>query len=211
MTGSCCLIHLSRKSRRVLLENEQLHTENLVHQYEALKNQLNPHMLFNSLNTLDSLIGEDTAKAHDYLQKLSRVLRYTLRVNENPLVTLQEEMECAQAYIYLLQMRYEGNLYFEIQTEADTLQRRLPPMSVQMLVENAVKHNEISRRHPLTIRIVASGNCVTVDNPIQPKRTSGETTRIGLSNLSNRYRLLFHHDIEIKENNGHFIVTLPLL
>lgn len=212
VTGCCYLVHLNRKSRRMLLENQQLRTENLIHQYEALKNQLNPHMLFNSLNTLYSLIHEDSDKARNYVQELSRVLRYTLRVNENPTVTLQEEMDFVRSYIYLLQMRYEDNLRFDIQIDSAILRRHLPPMSVQLLIENVVKHNEISNRHPLSIRIVSKeGDCLVIDNPIQPKRTGNDSTHIGLSNLSNRYRLLYKKEVEIQKNNHHFIVTLPLI
>lgn len=211
VTGSSYLIHLNRKSRRVLLENQQLRTENLIHQYEALKNQLNPHMLFNSLNTLYSLINEDSDKARNYVQELSRVLRYTLRVNENPTVTLQEEMDFVYSYIYLLQMRYEDNLRFDIHIEPDALKLYLPPMSVQLLIENVVKHNEISNRHPLSIQITSKGNQLIIDNPIQPKRSEHNSTHIGLSNLSNRYHLLYKKEVEIQETDNHFIVTLPLI
>lgn len=117
VTGSCYMIHLLRKSQQVLVENQQLRTENLVNQYEALKNQLNPHMLFNSLNTLRSLIRETPDKAQDYLQELSRVLRYTLQENESQSVTLREEMEFVSAYIFLLKMRYEDNLEFDIRID----------------------------------------------------------------------------------------------
>ncbi len=167
VTGSCYMIHLLRKSQQVLVENQQLRTENLVNQYEALKNQLNPHMLFNSLNTLRSLIRETPDKAQDYLQELSRVLRYTLQENESQSVTLREEMEFVTAYIFLLKMRYEDNLEFDIRIDEAAGARQLPPMSVQLLIENAVKHNEISNRHPLVIRVFTEGNRLTVSNPVQ--------------------------------------------
>ena len=186
VTGSCYMIHLIRKSQQVLIENQQLRTENLVNQYEALKNQLNPHMLFNSLNTLRSLIRETPDKAQDYLQELSRVLRYTLQENECQSVTLQEEMEFVDAYLFLLKMRYEDNLSFDIRIEEGAMLCQLPPMSVQLLVENAVKHNEISNRHPLTIRIYSEGKRLTVGNPIQRKLTASSGMRIGLSNLAKR-------------------------
>lgn len=211
VTGSCYMIHLIRKSQQVLIENQQLRTENLVNQYEALKNQLNPHMLFNSLNTLRSLIRETPDKAQDYLQELSRVLRYTLQENECQSVTLQEEMEFVDAYLFLLKMRYEDNLSFDIRIEEGTMLCQLPPMSVQLLVENAVKHNEISNRHPLTIRIYSEGKRLTVDNPIQRKLTAGSGMRIGLSNLAKRYRLLFKEEIEVREDNNTFTVTIPLI
>lgn len=166
VTGSCYMIHLIRKSQQVSVENEQLRSENLVNQFEALKNQLNPHMLFNSLNTLRSLIRETPDKAQDYLQELSRVLRYTLQGNECMSVTLREEMEFVSAYNFLLKMRYEDNLEFDIRIEEEAETLQLPPMSVQLLIENAVKHNEISNRHPLVIRVCTIGKQLTVSNPI---------------------------------------------
>lgn len=211
VTGTCYLDYQNQRSRRMLLENEQLRSENLVNQYESLKSQLNPHMLFNSLNTLYSLIRESPDKAQNYLQELSRVMRYTLHDNLSHTVALNEEMNFVHSYLYLLQMRYEDNLHFDIDIPQELLQRQVPPMAVQMLVENAVKHNEISNRNPLTIRIHAEGNGLCVSNRIQPKLTDSSSTCIGLANLSKRYRLLFGRDITIEENEKLFKVTLPLI
>lgn len=210
VTGSCYLMHLDKKSRAILIENQQLRTENLLNQYEALKSQLNPHMLFNSLNTLYSLIREKPDKAQNYLQQLASVLRYTLRDNENHSVTLQDEMGFVQAYIYLMKMRYEDNLIFHIQLPEEFMQRKLPPMAVQILIENAVKHNEASNRKPLQIVVTAHDDYLEVSNPIQPKRTTAESTRLGLDNLGKRYRLLMKKDIEVEAHNGYFCVRLPL-
>ncbi|MCD8267649.1 MAG: histidine kinase [Parabacteroides sp.] len=211
VTGSCYMIHLLRKSQQVLVENQQLRAENLLNQYEALKSQLNPHMLFNSLNTLRSLIRETPDKAQSYLQELSRVLRYTLQENECQSVTLREEMDFVRAYLYLLEMRYEDNLAFDIRIGQEAETRMLPPMSVQLLIENAVKHNEISNRRPLVVHIHAAGDSLTVSNPIQPKLTASGGTCIGLANLAKRYRLLFKKEIEVREDNNTFIVTIPLI
>lgn len=211
VTGSCYMIHLIRKSQQVSVENEQLRSENLVNQFEALKNQLNPHMLFNSLNALRSLIRETPDKAQDYLQELSRVLRYTLQGNECMSVTLREEMEFVSAYNFLLKMRYEENLEFDIRIEEGAETLLLPPMSVQLLIENAVKHNEISNRHPLVIRVCTTGKQLTVSNPIQRKKTASGGLQIGLANLAKRYSLLFKEEIEVREDNNTFIVTIPLI
>lgn len=211
VVGSCYISYLIRKSQQVVLENQLLRTENLVNQYEALKSQLNPHMLFNSLNTLRSLIREAPDKAQDYLQELSRVLRYTLQENERPAVTLGEEMDFVRAYLFLLKMRYEENLSFDIRIDKEMEACQLPPMSVQLLVENAVKHNEISNRRPLVIRIVAANGRLSVSNPVHHKLTSSAGTGIGLANLSKRYRLLFRQEIEVREENQTFIVTIPLI
>lgn len=211
VTSSCYIIYLIRKQQLVSIENEQLQAENIRNQYEVLKNQLNPHMLFNSLNTLRSLVRENQNKAQDYIQELSHVLRYTLQGNESQSVSLREEMEFASAYIFLLKMRFENNLQFDIQTDKAFEEHRLPPMAVQMLIENAVKHNEISNRKPLTIHIVTDkeGN-LCVSNAIQPKWTATPGTGIGLANLAKRYKLLFRQDIQITEGKE-FTVCIPLI
>lgn len=211
VTGSSYLAYQNRKSRQMLLENQQLRTENIINQYEALKNQLNPHMLFNSLNTLSSLIRESSEKAQLYLQELSKVMRYTLHDNDSHVVTLREEMDFVRSYIYLLQMRYEENLRFDIQIPADLLERKIPPMAIQMLVENAVKHNEISNRHPLTVHIRATDEQVEISNLLQPKLNSPAGTRIGLSNLAKRYRLLHKKEITVTEEDKRFTIHIPLI
>lgn len=211
VTSSCCIIHLIFKQQLVLIENEQLQAENLRNQYEVLKNQLNPHMLFNSLNTLRSLVRENQDKAQDYIQELSRVLRYTLQSNESQCVSLREEIEFVSAYIFLLKMRFENNLQFDIQISNAYEEYLLPPMAVQVLIENAVKHNEISDRKPLTIHITTDDNGnLSISNDIQPKWTATSGTGIGLANLAKRYRLLFKRDIQITEDKE-FTVCIPLI
>lgn len=211
VTSSCYIIYLIRRQQQVLIENEQLQAENIRNQYEVLKNQLNPHMLFNSLNTLRSLVRENQDKAQDYIQELSRVLRYTLQSNEFRSVSLREEMEFVSAYIFLLKMRFENNLLFDIQINKSFEDYRLPQMAVQVLVENAVKHNEISNRRPLTIHIMTDvQGSLCVSNDIQPKRTATPGTGIGLVNLTKRYRLLFKQDIQITEDKE-FTVCIPLI
>ena len=211
VTGSCYFFHQNRKSRKMLLENQQLRMENVINQYEALKSQLNPHMLFNSLNTLYLLIRESPDKARHYLEELSRVMRYTLQDNESHSVTLREEMEFVQSYMYLLQVRYEENLQFDIRIHPELMSRKLPPMALQLLVENAVKHNEISNRRPLTVSVIAEGDTVEVSNPLQPKRGGSAGMGIGLANLAKRYQLLYKKDIIVKEENHRFTVILPLI
>jgi len=210
VTTSCYIIYLIRRQQQVIVENEQLQAESIRNQYEALKNQLNPHMLFNSLNTLRSLVREDRERAQEYIQELSRVLRYTLQGNEAQCVTLREEMDFASAYIFLLEMRYEDNLLFEIEIDRNFENYYLPPMAIQVLIENAVKHNEISNRRPLNIRIATDDKgYVTVSNPLQPKITASPGTGVGLANLAKRYQLLFKQEILISESQD-FIVRIPL-
>lgn len=210
VTGSNYIFYLIVRQQRIVVENEELRTESLRHQYESLKSQLNPHMLFNSLNTLQSLIRESPSRALDYTQELSQVLRYTLQDNDRPSVTLAEEMAFVEAYIYLMKMRYEENLLFRIDIDERTKGLLLPPMSVQLLIENAIKHNEISNRNPLTISIRTDATMLEVSNRVQPKRVPPGGPGIGLDNLAKRYRLLWQQEIQISAENGLFCVRLPL-
>lgn len=210
VSGSCYIVYLIRRQQEVMIENQQLQAENILNQYEALKNQLNPHMLFNSLNTLRSLVREDRDKAQEYIQELSRVLRYTLQGNESKSVCLKDEMDFVFAYIFLLKMRFEDNLSFEIDIDKQYDRYCLPPMAVQMLIENAVKHNEISSRRPLVIRIFTEAGELIVSNPVQPKLTATPGTGIGLANLAKRYHLLYKREIQITENER-FSVRIPLI
>lgn len=212
ITLSCYLINRSLKSRKVMMEMQQLKIENIANQFEALKNQLNPHMLFNSLNTLYSLIRESPEKAQEYLNELSKVMRYTLQKdNESHSITLNEEMGFVQSYIYLLKMRYEENLIFNFNIDDTATNRHIPKMAIQMLIENAVKHNEISNRHPLTIDIKTEGDLIEISNNLQLRRGTVSSTGIGLNNLSTRYKLLYKKDIEIIETDKRFSVRLPLI
>lgn len=218
VTGACYISYLIRGRQEVLLQNGKLAAENIQNQYQALKNQLNPHMLFNSLNTLLSLVRENPEKAQDYIRELSRVLRYTLQDNDAHVVTLREEIDFVDAYIFLMKMRYEDNLHFHIGIDERLMDYCLPPLSVQTLVENAIKHNEISNRKPLTIDIRtvrmpgAEGEAsLCIGNDLQLRRTALSGTGIGLANLAKRYDLLFGKEIQITEANGKFSVCIPLV
>lgn len=212
VTWSCYIIYLIRRQQLMQLENGQLRAENLQNQFEALKNQLNPHMLFNSLNTLRSLVRESQDKAQDYIQELSRVLRYTLQGQDVKEVPLAGEMEFVKAYIFLQAMRYEDNLVFDIAVDEGLSEKLVPPMAVQLLIENAIKHNEISNRRPLTISIRNEGSeWISVSNPLHPKISAGPTTGVGLANLNKRYELLAQRQIVIERTEDTFCVKIPLL
>lgn len=209
------LINQNLKSQKIMVENQQLKTENLKNQYETLKNQLNPHMLFNSLNTLYALVRENPDKAQDYISQLSKVMRYTLKQDsdiERSTISLQEELNFINSYIYLLKMRFEDNISFVFDIDNSLLMKKIPRMAIQLLVENAVKHNEISNRNPLHITIRTIGDeTLEVANNLQPRRGTTTSTGIGLNNLRKRYWLLFNKDIEIQEKeNNIFSVKIPL-
>lgn len=212
VSGSCYIMYLIFRQQYINKENQQLRMENIRNQYEALKNQLNPHMLFNSLNTLRALIREAPEKAQDYTLELSNVMRYMLHDNASKSVTLAEELEFVKAYTFILKMRYEDTLYFEMDIDNRYANYLLPPMSLQLLIENAVKHNEISMRNPLRIEVKTTANdSILVRNRRQPKLTNTSGPGIGLDNLARRYHLFFEKEIEIVADTDYFCVTIPLI
>ena len=192
-------------------KTEALARENVQSQLDALKNQLDPHFLFNSLNTLASLIDDENSPAQNYLDKLSDVYRYVLVSREKNTVTLEEEMQFLDAYIYLNKIRFRENLQVETQLMNDTSQLHVAPLSIQMLIENAIKHNVVSKEKPLKIRIVQEDGFLTVENNLQEKMTFEKSTKVGLQNIINRYRLLTEQQVEILRNEWSFKVKLPLL
>ncbi len=205
------LIYISNKQQQTALENETLLSENMRTRYEALKNQVDPHFLFNSLNTLNSLIKIDTDKAQEYVQQLSFVFRYTLQNKE--ITNLREELNFTQSYCHLMQIRYGESLQFNIQIDEEYNDYSIMPLSLQTLVENAIKHNVVSNKQPLLITICINNtkDSVVVSNSIQPKKDSEKGEGIGLLNLAERYRLMTQKEINIESSNGIFSVEVPLI
>ena len=198
------------ESNNIRVENEALRAENITTHYEALKSQLDPHFMFNSLNTLQSLIGTDTEKAQVYVQELSQVLRATLQNKE--VVTLEQELQGVHAYCNLMQIRYGENLRFEFSIDQQYLSYLVLPLSVQGLVENAIKHNVISGKQPLQVIIATTEDALLeVSNPIQPKIMEESGNGIGLANLLERYRLKWNVEVGIMDDGKTFEVTLPLI
>jgi sensor histidine kinase YesM len=210
--GCIYIIRLIFQKQLFELENEKLRNESLQSQFESLKNQVSPHFLFNSLTGLKALIPESPETADKYIDHLSGVLRYTLQSNEKQTVTLEEEVESTESYIYLIKMRYDKNLTIRTEINEKFRNLRLPPLTIQTLLENAVKHNEISSRNPLiiTIRTTPEG-CLEIMNPVREKLSPEEGTGIGLSNLSKQFQLLGEEDIRISQENGEFRVVIPLI
>jgi signal transduction histidine kinase len=194
----------------IMLENELLKNENLKARYNTLINQINPHFLFNSLNSLSSLVREGkNDDAVTYIDRLSDTFRYTIQNEPHTTTTLHDELEFANAYKYLLEVRYDEKLFVDINVEQGKMDWLLPTFSIQPLIENAVKHNSITRAKPLHISIRTEGDYLVVSNPINPKLAPEEGTGIGLSNLSNRWQLLTGKDIEITNDGTTFSVRLP--
>ncbi len=191
--------------------NDALQKENLKMQYQQLKNQINPHFLFNSLNVLVSLINKDSQQAVCYTQKLSQIYRYVLSQDTRELIYLADEIEFIKTYIEVLRIRYGDALRCDIDVSNEGLEQLIPPMSLQLLVENAVKHNAVSVKKPLTITITTDLNSITISNNIIPRSRVGDSTGIGLSNLKQKYLILSKQSIIIDKNSNNFNVTLPLL
>lgn len=200
------------QKQHMAIENERLKNENLQTRFNLLANQISPHFLFNSLNSLTMLVREGSSdRALHYIDQLADTFRYTLQSGKNELTTLSEEIHFTEAYFYLLSIRYENKLFWEIVVEPRYLSWRLPSMSLMPLIENAVKHNTITLAHPFRIAIRVENGKLIVSNPLLPKIEPTAGTGIGLKNLSQRYLLLTGRDIMVSNDGEAFAVVLPLI
>lgn len=178
----------------------------------ALQNEMDPHFLFNALNTLNLLILNNPKQAHLYNNKLAHVYKYFLINKNKELVALDNELDFINNYYYLLQLRYENKMQLEIQLGPVLPELiQLPPCSLQILLENAIKHNSFSDEDPLLVVISVKDQYIYVENKIKPKSYLMDTTQIGLTNLSSRYKILFNKDIIIHPSNDSFVVKLPVI
>jgi len=177
-----------------------------------LKGQVNPHFLFNSLNSLSSLISDDPEKAEKFLDEMSKVYRYLLRTNEDGLTSLESEMQFINSYFHLLKTRYGDGLEMEIRINEKYNGYQLPPLTLQMLVENAVKHNMILKDSPLQILIMTtnSGKLVVTNN-LQRKDRMVSSNKIGLTNIVKKYRLMKKEEISVRDDGKEFAVVVPLI
>lgn len=193
------------------VESEQLREVALRSELEALKAQVNPHFLFNSLNALYGLIEEDPQRARHLVLELSDVFRYVLTHSNGDLVLLTQELQFLEAYAALLAARHGDALVIECQTGGDESRYALPPMTLQLLVENAVKHNRVNSGDGLTVRIVREGDMLRVSNRLKPKRGATAGAGTGLSNIDQRYRLLNRRGVDVRREADHFVVRVPLI
>lgn len=192
-------------------KSEQLEKAKIQAELEALKNQIDPHFMFNSLNTLSYLIENDTEKAKQFNDNLAEVYRYILSNKDRNLVLLREELTFAQKYFSLLKIRFGDAVSLTITSSVSPDDYLIPPISLQILLENAIKHNEFSEVNPLQISMTMGTDAVVIANERRPKRERVHSSRIGLQNLSERYKLITELDM-VQENTGsEFVVTLPLL
>ncbi len=202
---------LVSQQRAVELENEQLKNENLTTRYNMLVGQINPHFFFNSLNSLAMLVREgEQQRALTYIDRLSYTFRYILQNGQNMLVSVEEELRFLEAYAYQFKVRYEEKLFFDIAVEPRYRSWRLPALTLQPLIDNAVKHNALTSAHPLRIAIRTEGDRLVVSNPLSPKLEKVASTGIGLENLRNRWHLIADCPIEVVDDGERFTVRLPL-
>ena len=206
------IILLRREMEYNRVRAQKMEVAKVEAELEALKSQIDPHFIFNSLNTLSYLITREPQSARLYNDTLAKVYRYILSNKEKDLVLLKEELEFISNYFYLLKIRFSDavNMVIEISDIASE-DYLIPPISLQTLVENAIKHNEFNDAHPLDIRIAISTNHVIIRNPVRPKEQSAPSNKIGLNNLDNRYKLITRKNIVVENNYKHFSVKLPIL
>lgn len=205
------VIYFYNKYQKTKVKESQIVAKNQMAKFESLKNQLDPHFLFNSLNVLTSLIGENPLKAEKFTTRLSKVYRYVLEQKDKDLTSLDEELKFAKSYMQLLQMRFEDAIEYNVPEAASDPELKIIPLSLQLLLENAVKHNVITSRQPLKINIYEDGGYLVVENTHSPKASLEKSTKVGLKNIQQRYDLVSSSKVQIESNKKYFKVTLPLL
>ncbi len=198
--------------RQVAINNEKLISENLASQYESLKSQVNPHFLFNSLNALSSLVYSNQDKAVQFIRKLSEVYRYVLDHQMDEVVSLKDEIEFVESFVFLNKIRFGENLRVNI-VGFDGLKEgdMIPPLAIQMLLENCFKHNVVSKADNLEVEISLENDHVVVKNNLNPKKVMEDSSGLGLNNIISRYKFLTEKPVEVNQDETHFIVKIPLI
>jgi hypothetical protein len=196
--------------RRSAVEAERYQKESMTATYESLKSQVNPHFLFNSLNALTNLVYEDQDKAANFIKQLSEVYRYVLDTRDKEVVPLEDEIKFLKAYSYLQEIRFGDKLLIEISVNG--LKSMVAPLALQMLIENAVKHNEVSEENPLCVKIYNQSTFIVVENSLRKKSRVGESSSgLGLENISRRYEFLSNDKVVIEQSADKFLVKIPVI
>ncbi|MCE6991936.1 sensor histidine kinase [Dyadobacter sp. CY323] len=208
----CVNNQVQEKLKKLLVDSEKLEKENMSARFLALKNQISPHFLFNNLSVLSSLVESKPEKSSEFIQQLSLAYRYILEQAELHQISLEEEIKFLETYIYLLRTRFTDKVIMDVKlTREDLEQYSVIPLTLQLLIENAVKHNTMSVTNPLTISISIDEKMLVVSNPLQLRKLAEPTTGLGLKNIVNRYKLLLNKDVLIDKTKDHFIVKIPLI
>jgi two-component system, LytTR family, sensor kinase len=189
---------------------EKLNTEMMAYKYEVLRNQINPHFLFNSLNALSDLVYEDQELAVKFIQRLSNLFRYVLDSRDKELVPLSEEIEFVKSFVYLLKSRFDDKLVIDMELEAGE-DELIVPVSIQMLLENAVKHNEVSDAFPLKIKVRKVNGYIEISNSLKAKSADDASTKLGIRNLKQQFAFFTDKEIKISKTQNTFVVSVPLI
>lgn len=197
--------------RYSLAQAEKYKKESAEFEFEMLQAQINPHFLFNSLNTLSSLVYEDVDKSAEFIRKLSDVYRHVLDSRQKELINISEELSFTKSFIYLLELRFDKKLKIQLDVDDGIMDRKIAPLTLQMLIENAVKHNIVSEKRPLVIKIYSDDGFIVVENPLQTKKNKEAGSGMGLQNISSRYMALSGYEVVISNDENTFIVKVPLI
>jgi two-component system LytT family sensor kinase len=204
------LLFQNYQTQKMGLELERTHAVNLGAQYELLKQQVNPHFLFNSLNTLKSMVEIQDPQSADFILKLSDFYRFTLESRKLDLIPLKEELQILDSYVFLLKARFEDGFVLINEVDQKQYESVVPPFTVQLLIENCIKHNVVSLEKPLRIRLYSENDFLVIENPIQLKR-GVLSTGVGLDNINNRLMHLVHKEIQIDKTETIFKVKIPMI
>lgn len=194
-----------------IIQTERLEKEKAQVQFDNLKNQLNPHFLFNAMTSLNSLIFENQGLASQFLQHLSKVYRYVLQNKDKNFVTLQTELDFIQNYVFLLRTRFEHALTINIDIRNDALERAIVPVTLQILIENAIKHNIVDKNSPLSIEITSIGNYLVISNNLQSRKLVEASNKQGLDNLKSLYVFMTDNPVVVEQTDTRFAVKVPLV
>lgn len=204
-------VYFFRRWKESLVLAEKMKRENMESQLNSLRSQLDPHFLFNSLNVLSSLIKKDTAKAEEFIEDFAKVYRYVLDVRDEMVVTLSSELKFMEAYISLQKIRFGNALQVRVNINPRPMTLFMPPLCLQELVSNAIKHNEVSEENKLTIEILNKGDNLIVRNNLQSRNEAITSTALGLENIAKRYTLLTDKETRFEVVNDHFEAEVPLI
>lgn len=204
-------IYFYTKLKESIEAREEAKQAQIRSELEGLRSQVNPHFLFNSMNTLMNIVVEDQNLAVSFLGKLSKVYRYVLENREEQIIPLQKELNFIEAYVFLQKERFRGSLEVEINIPEVYLNYNIIPLSLQILFENAIKHNAVSQKKPLLIEVFVEHETLIVRNNLQLKEQVMDSTKFGLKNIETRYRFFTQQSISVRETNTHFSVAIPLL
>jgi hypothetical protein len=204
-------VYFYKRSQENKVKEQKIIAGTASAKFETLKNQIDPHFLFNSLNVLSSLIEENPESAQKFTTSLSKIYRYVLEQKDKELVSVEEELSFARTYMNLLKMRFESSLFFELPETVPNPEARVVPLSLQLLLENTVKHNVVSQQRPLRIRIYTDGDYLAIENDLQRKDVLSDRQGVGLQNIVSRYAIVTSRNVLVDNDSKVFTVKIPML